>query len=105
MKKWDELRRALDDIRPNRPVNKFPSIVKNSYKRDQIFKERILRLDPPIPITTPKGEGLAHFLIDYGVAHNLIWTVFITETGECWSFQNTEIRAIKNITMGRSLKI
>jgi len=63
----------------------------------------ILRLDPPIPITSPKGHGLAHFLIDYGAEHNLIWTVFLDETGECWSFQNTEIRAQKNITMGRNL--
>jgi hypothetical protein len=61
----------------------------------------ILQLNPAIPVSTPKGKGLAHFLIDYGMESNLIWTVFIDETGEIWSFQNHEVRAQKNITMGR----
>ena len=63
----------------------------------------ILQLNPPIPLSTPKGKGLAHFLIDYGMESNLIWTVFIDATGEIWSFQNSEVRAQKNITMGRIL--
>jgi hypothetical protein len=25
-----------------------------------------LQLDPPIPVITPKGDGYAHLLIDYG---------------------------------------
>jgi len=61
----------------------------------------ILQLNPPIPMNTPKGAGLAHLLLDYGPEYNLIWTVFINQTGECWSFQNPEIRACKNITLGR----
>ncbi|CEG60952.1 hypothetical protein [Legionella micdadei] len=61
----------------------------------------ILQLNPPIPILTPKGEGLAHFLIDYGPEDNLYWVTFIKETGECWTYGNPEIRACKNITLGR----
>ncbi len=61
----------------------------------------IIQLNPPIPVTTPKGRGLAHFLIDSGVEHNLLWTVFIDSTGECWTYPNPMIRAQKNITMGR----
>ena len=61
----------------------------------------ILRLDPPLPLKTPKGDGLCHFLIDYGCEHHLIWVVFIDATGECWSFQNPEIRMPANATMGR----
>lgn len=64
----------------------------------------IKQLNPPIPLKTPRGNGLAHFLIDYGPEYNLIWTVFIDGTGECWSFQNPEIRAIKNITLGRIIE-
>ncbi len=62
----------------------------------------ILQLNPPIPVTTPKGQGLATLIIDYGPEYNLIWTVFIDATGECWSFPNSQIMAQKNITMGRT---
>lgn len=61
----------------------------------------MIQLNPPIPLFTPKGEGLAHFIIDYGIEHNLYWVVFIDSTGECWTFQNPEVRATKNITEGR----
>ncbi len=63
----------------------------------------ILQLDPPIPITTPKGNAIAHALIDYGAEHNLLWVSFQDETGECWTWPNHEIRAQKNITLGREL--
>jgi hypothetical protein len=59
------------------------------------------QLDPPIPLETPKGKGFAHFLIDYSQEHNLLWVVFIDSTGECWVYDNKEIRLQKNITMGR----
>lgn len=64
----------------------------------------IIQIDPPIPINTPKGEGIAHFLIDYGPEHNLYWVSFINDTGECWTYSNQEIRACKNITLGRLLE-
>ena len=61
----------------------------------------ILQLNPPIPVETPKGPGMAHLVIDYGVEHNLFWVVFIDATGECWTYTNPEIRAQKNVTLGR----
>lgn len=61
----------------------------------------MLQLNPPLPMNTPKGEGFAHVLIDYGPESDLYWTVFITETGEIWTFSNSEVRACKNITLGR----
>lgn len=61
----------------------------------------LLQLNPPIPVITPKGEGLAHVLIDYGIESDLLWTVFLDLNGECWTFSNTQIRACKNITKGR----
>lgn len=62
----------------------------------------MLQLNPPLPMQTPKGEGLAHILIDYGPESDLYWTVFITGTGEIWTFSNREVRASKNITLGRT---
>ncbi len=61
----------------------------------------VLQLSPPIELNTPKGKGLAWFVTDYGFEHNLQWTVAINDTGEIWSFSNPEVRATKNITMGR----
>ncbi|GAA0907786.1 hypothetical protein GCM10009552_16180 [Rothia nasimurium] len=61
----------------------------------------MLQLNPPLPMNTPKGEGFAHFLIDYGPESDLYWTVLITESGEIWTFANKEVRASKNITLGR----
>ena len=61
----------------------------------------ILQLDPPLPLSTPRGLGLAHVLIDYGPEHDLVWVVFLDGTGQCWSYRNPEVRAIKNLTMGR----
>jgi hypothetical protein len=63
----------------------------------------ILQLNPPIPLNTPKGPGLAWLVIDYGAEHNLMWTVAIDETGEIWTFANPEVRAQKNITLGRKI--
>lgn len=62
----------------------------------------MLQLNPPLPLLTPKGEGYAHILIDYGPESDLYWTVFITATAEVWTFANREVRASKNITLGRT---
>lgn len=59
----------------------------------------MIQLDPAIPLVTPKGEGFAHFIIDYGQEHHLLWVVFIDETRECWTFQNPEVRLQDNQTM------
>jgi hypothetical protein len=61
----------------------------------------LTQLDPPIPVVTPKGKGLAHVLIDYGAEHDLIWIVFLDENGECWSYPNKDIRGQINVTMNR----
>lgn len=62
----------------------------------------ILQLNPPIPIETPKGSAQAMFLIDYSTEHNLMWVCFLDEGGECWTFQNPEVRACRNITLKRT---
>lgn len=59
----------------------------------------ILQLNPPLWLETPKGQGLAHFVIDPGVEHDLQWVCFINETGEVWTFANPEVQAAKNRTL------
>jgi hypothetical protein len=61
----------------------------------------MIQLNPALPVITPKGKGLAHFLIDYGMEADLIWVVF-QDDGECWSWKNQDIRAERNITYGRN---
>lgn len=60
----------------------------------------ILQLDPPIPVATPKGEGYAMLVLDYSQEHDLMWVVFL-DSGEVWTYGNKDIRAIKNVSLGR----
>jgi hypothetical protein len=61
----------------------------------------MLQIHPPLPVETPKGSGYAHFVINNGYEDHLHWVVFIDETGECWTFENPDIRMQHNITMQR----
>jgi len=61
----------------------------------------IVRIDPPLPLTTPKGKAMAHFIIDYGPEHHLLWVCFQDDTGECWTWSNPEILIQPNTSMGR----
>lgn len=61
----------------------------------------MLRLDPPLPLETPKGKALAHVLIDYGVEYDLLWVCFQDETRECWTWSNKEVKIQTNISLGR----
>lgn len=60
----------------------------------------ILQLNPILPLDTPRGPAWAHFMIDYGSEHHLLWVCFLKESGECWTFTNPEIKLEKNVTMG-----
>jgi hypothetical protein len=60
----------------------------------------ILRLEPTIPLDTPKGPGQAHLVINPGDQQHLQWVTFLNATGECWTWQNPDIRLASNITMG-----
>jgi len=58
------------------------------------------QLQPPIPLMTPKGKAWAIGIIDYGPQWDLQWVTFIHETGECWTFRNSQVRQEKNYTFG-----
>jgi hypothetical protein len=62
----------------------------------------ITQLNPPIPVRTPAGKGMAQMVIDYGVEHDLMFVVFQDDGGECWCWRNQDIRATGNITIGRT---
>ena len=66
--------------------------------------QSLLQLDPPIPMRTPKGEGLATLVIDYGPDYDLLWTVIVTKgehAGEIWTYPNTQVRGVENASLGR----
>ena len=59
----------------------------------------ILQLNPTVPLETPKGRGFAHFLIDPGQEHHLQWVECSYDaTGECWTFNNPDIKLQRNPT-------
>jgi hypothetical protein len=59
------------------------------------------RLEPPIPLSTIKGDGWAFAVIDYSFEANLIWVVAIDKTREIWCVPNHEVRMQANWTAGR----
>ena len=61
----------------------------------------IVQLSPTVPLLTPKGPMTAFFLIEHGDEHHLQWVCFHDETGECWTWQNPDVRIQNNTTMGR----
>lgn len=65
----------------------------------------ITQLNPPLPLETSKGPGLAHFVIDYGPESHLLWVVFLDEGGACWTVPNPEIRIQSNWSLRRREKV
>lgn len=61
----------------------------------------ITQLNPPLPLDTPKGSGLAHLVVDYGPEHDLMWVVFLDADGACWTVPNPEVRMAWNWSLGR----
>lgn len=49
------------------------------------------QLKNPISLVNPKGKAWAVAIIDYGPQWDLLWVTFIQDSGECWTFNNTEI--------------
>ena len=62
----------------------------------------MLQLNPPIPLDTAKGKGFAHMVVDYSQEHDLLWVVFLDDSGECWMFRNGEVRVQRKFTLGRT---
>lgn len=61
---------------------------------------RILQLSPTIPLETPLGKADAHFMIDYGREHSLLFVTFLRKDGACWTWPSTKVSMEANVTMG-----
>lgn len=66
------------------------------------MSQKILQLNPPIPLDTVKGPGYAILVIDYSQEHDLIWSVVLNASGEIWCIPNHQVRGPKNWSLGRT---
>jgi hypothetical protein len=60
----------------------------------------IHRVQPPIHVKTPLGEGWTLFLIDYGHDWNTVWVVNLFESGKVKHFDANDVRITGNPTWG-----
>lgn len=63
--------------------------------------QRMLQLDPAIPVTTDKGKGQALGWLDYSQEHHLLWIVAQDFSGEIWLCPSHQIRLRDNPSLGR----
>lgn len=64
----------------------------------------MMQLSPTIPLQTPFGPAVAWFVIESGDERDLQWVTVIDSgehMNEIWVWRNREVRAVKNVTMGR----
>ena len=54
-----------------------------------------------LEVSTPKGDGVVWYLIDYGHESDTIYTIIINDTGELWQFTHRDIIVKPNITFRR----
>ena len=54
-----------------------------------------------LEVSTPKGDGVVFYLIDYGHESDTIYTIIINDTGELWQFTHRDIIVKPNITFRR----
>jgi hypothetical protein len=57
-----------------------------------------------LEVTTPKGDGVVWYLIDYGHETDTIYTIIINATGELWQYAHKDIIVKPNITFRRNGK-
>ena len=54
-----------------------------------------------LEVSTPKGDGVVWYLVDYGHETDTIYTIIINDTGELWQFSHKDIIVKPNITFRR----
>ena len=54
-----------------------------------------------LEVTTPKGDGVVWYLVDYGHETDTIYTIIINDTGELWQYTHRDIIVKPNITFRR----
>jgi hypothetical protein len=59
----------------------------------------MIQLKPELFVYTPKGEGMAWLIVDYGIEHNKVWTVAL-RNGQVVDFCQKDITRPENLTYG-----
>jgi len=59
----------------------------------------VVQLNPELWMMTPKGEGLAFLVTDYGLDHNKIFTIMLNH-GEILDFDLRDCRRCENPSFG-----
>lgn len=62
------------------------------------------QLNPTLPVICNKGTGQAHFVIDYGIEHHLMWVIVSDKDGGIWTISNPDVKVQYNFTIGRNSK-
>jgi hypothetical protein len=60
----------------------------------------LTRIDPAIPLRTPRGKAFAHFVDDCGDEREAMWVCF-GQDGQIWWWPNSQVRACPNFSLGR----
>lgn len=56
----------------------------------------IHRIEPPLWVQTPLGEGHALFLLDYGPSINTVWLVHLFKDGSVVHVDSCEVKVMGN---------
>ena len=64
----------------------------------------IHQLDPSLLVETPMGQGLAIFIIDYGMHQNTCWIVALQLNGVIKHFDCNDVILSTNYTYGMNLR-
>lgn len=62
---------------------------------------RIYEFKNRVDVSTPKGDGVILYIIDYGHETDTIYTIIINATGELWQYTHKDIIVKPNITYRR----
>ena len=62
--------------------------------------QTLLQINPQIWVQTPLGDGLAVFLIDYGIGHNTCWIVALEKDGQIKHFDSNDVKVCFDYTYG-----
>ena len=80
-------------FKTNRSGIAFSVTLLNTVMISLEFKELV-------EVSTPKGDGLIWYMIDYGPHSDTLYTIIIKETGECWQMCHKDFRIKQNISIG-----
>jgi hypothetical protein len=61
--------------------------------------QMMLQLNPEMWMMTPKGEGMAFIVTDYGLDHNKVFTIML-QSGDILDFDMKDVRRTENPSFG-----